>query len=187
MDQSIAVPCGEADLVAVSHLMAALGRVRLLPGEDPQLFEQLRTRIFAAMQPRDIIEELFVIDLVHDTWDVLRHRRDKNNLLGIGDESTGAVLSREMGTDALARGNGRAQDLVILGEADTIMTPGFAATLKNKLHLLHGVTELVERAQAGRTMALRELQRHREAGAKVVKPAQQIEHAEFRTLDHDHG
>jgi hypothetical protein len=50
-------------------------RKKLLEGEDAAAYDQLFARICSAVKPVDIIEEIFVADLVSLEWEVLRWRR----------------------------------------------------------------------------------------------------------------
>jgi hypothetical protein len=71
--------------------LALFGPPPLLEGEDAAAYEQLVGRIYAAVKPVDIIEEIFTNDLLSLQWEVLRWRRLKWSLL------------RERGLEALER------------------------------------------------------------------------------------
>jgi len=53
----------------------------LIPGEDPAACKALLGRLSAAVQPRGVLEEIWVRDVVDLEWDVLRLRRLKAYLL----------------------------------------------------------------------------------------------------------
>ena len=53
----------------------------MLEGEDAALYDELVGRMCAAVQPADMIDELFVADLVYLAWEILRGRRLKFGLL----------------------------------------------------------------------------------------------------------
>jgi hypothetical protein len=53
----------------------------LLEGEDAATYDQLLTRICAVINPVDIIDEMFLSDVVSLEWEVLRWRRLKSNLI----------------------------------------------------------------------------------------------------------
>src|SRR5438105_295778 len=59
----------------------ALGRVSVIPGENPRTYDDLLARFTAALKPVDIVEETWVRDVADLTWEVLRMRRLKANLL----------------------------------------------------------------------------------------------------------
>src|SRR5262245_27329770 len=55
--------------------LALFGPPILLEGEDAAACDQLFARICSAVKPVDIIEEIFVADLMSSEWEVLRWRR----------------------------------------------------------------------------------------------------------------
>jgi hypothetical protein len=57
------------------------GRPLLLDGEDGAAYDELHGRIYAAVKPIDIIDEMFTADVVYLEWQVLRWRRLKWNFL----------------------------------------------------------------------------------------------------------
>lgn len=57
------------------------GPAPILPGEDASAHEALLERVSAAVKPTDILEEIWVRDYVHVTWDILRLRRIKTSLI----------------------------------------------------------------------------------------------------------
>jgi hypothetical protein len=61
--------------------LALFGPPLLIEGEDAAAYDQLLARICAAVKPVDIIDEMFIADVVSLQWDVLRYRRLKWSLL----------------------------------------------------------------------------------------------------------
>jgi hypothetical protein len=53
----------------------------VLEGEDAAAYDELFGRVSAAINPTDIIDEIFVADVVSSEWEVLRWRRLKSKLL----------------------------------------------------------------------------------------------------------
>lgn len=60
---------------------AIFGPPPLLEGEDATLYDDLVGRMCAAVKPVDIIDELYVADVVFLEWEIIRWRRLKFNLL----------------------------------------------------------------------------------------------------------
>src|SRR5262249_25028124 len=63
---------------------AAVSTVRsapLMEGEDAAAYDQLLARIFAAVKPIDVIDEIFIADVAPSEWEVLRLRRLKWSLI----------------------------------------------------------------------------------------------------------
>src|SRR6516162_3266366 len=58
-----------------------LGEPHLLAGEDAAAYDQLFARIYAAVNPVDIVDEMFIADVVSLEWEVLRWRRLKASLM----------------------------------------------------------------------------------------------------------
>ena len=61
--------------------LVLFGPPLLIEGEDAAAYDQLLTRIFAAVKPVDVIDEMFTADVVSLEWEVLRLRRLKWSLL----------------------------------------------------------------------------------------------------------
>jgi hypothetical protein len=57
------------------------GQPQLLVGEDAAAYDQLLARICAVMKPVDIIDKMFIDDVMSLEWEVLRWRRLKRTLL----------------------------------------------------------------------------------------------------------
>jgi hypothetical protein len=57
------------------------GQPQLLAGEDAAAYDQLLARICAVVKPIDIVDEMFIADVVSLEWEVLRWRRLKSSLL----------------------------------------------------------------------------------------------------------
>ena len=57
------------------------GPPQLLQGEDAAAYDELLSRICAAISPVDVIDEMLIADVVSLEWDVLRWRRLKTSLI----------------------------------------------------------------------------------------------------------
>jgi len=53
----------------------------VLVGEDGAAYDELSGRIYAAVKPSDVIDEMFIDDVVFLEWDVLRWRRVKSSII----------------------------------------------------------------------------------------------------------
>jgi hypothetical protein len=60
--------------------LVLFGPPPLIEGEDVAAYEQLRVRICAKVKPVDIIDEIFIDDIVSLEWEILRARRLKSSL-----------------------------------------------------------------------------------------------------------
>ena len=61
--------------------LTLFGQPQLLEGEDAAAYDELLARICAAVKPVDIIDEMFIADVVSLEWEVLRWRRLKSSLI----------------------------------------------------------------------------------------------------------
>ena len=61
--------------------LALFGPPPLIEGEDAAAYDQLLARIFAAVKPVDVIDEMFTADVLSLEWEVLRLRRLKWSLI----------------------------------------------------------------------------------------------------------
>ena len=80
---------------------ALLGQPQLLEGEDAAAYDELLGRLWAAVKPVDIIDEMFVFDVAHLEWEVLRWRRLRCSLLRArGIEALEGFLAEQLEYDA---------------------------------------------------------------------------------------
>ena len=68
-------------LAKVQGLMLFGSAPLLLPGEDDAAYHELLSRVRTAISPVDIIDEMFIDDVVSLEWEVLRWRRLKSSLM----------------------------------------------------------------------------------------------------------
>jgi hypothetical protein len=64
-----------------AHRFAFFDPPPLLEGEDAALYDELVGRMWAAVKPVDIIDELYVAGVVYQEWEIMRWRRLKVALL----------------------------------------------------------------------------------------------------------
>jgi hypothetical protein len=80
--------------------LALFGPPLLLEGEDAAAYDQLLVQICAAVEPVDVIDEMFIADIVSLEWEVLRWRRLKSSLIRArGLEALEKFLARELDYD----------------------------------------------------------------------------------------
>jgi hypothetical protein len=76
------------------------GEPQLLEGEDATAYDELLARLRAAVKPVDIIEEMFIADVVALEWEVLRWRRLKLGLIRArGLEALKSFLAKNLDFD----------------------------------------------------------------------------------------
>jgi len=80
-------------LAKVQGLMLFGSSPLLIPGEDDDAYHEFFSRVRTAINPVDIIDEMFIADVVSLEWEVLRWRRLKSNLMQTrGLEALGQFL-----------------------------------------------------------------------------------------------
>src|SRR5215469_5798437 len=68
-------------LAKVQGLMLFGSSPLLIPGEDDDAYHEFFSRVRTAINPVDIIDEMFIADVVSLEWEVLRWRRLKSSLM----------------------------------------------------------------------------------------------------------
>jgi hypothetical protein len=63
--------------------VAPFGPPPLIEGEDTQAYDEILTQISSAVKPADILEDIWVRDIVDLVWEALRLRRLKANLMTV--------------------------------------------------------------------------------------------------------
>jgi hypothetical protein len=76
----------------LDRVKALLSEPLLLPDEDHAAYDDLLTAITAAVQPADIIEQLWTSEAVQKAWEALRQRRYKTGLIAARQLALAAVL-----------------------------------------------------------------------------------------------
>jgi hypothetical protein len=72
---------GQSAGLASPERWAIFGPPQLLEGEDAAAYDELLARVCTAVKPVDMIEEMFVVDVVSLEWELLRWRRLKLSML----------------------------------------------------------------------------------------------------------
>ena len=170
-------PENEAD--AAAQQMLPFGPPPLLEGEDAAAYDDLLVRISTVVKPANIIEDIWVRDVVDLTWEVFRLRRVKAALLTANAHIGLEVLLRPLVEDGIgelvekwARGDRRAiqQVKTILSSAKLTMDAVFAETVSVHIEQLERMERMLAQLEARRNAILREIDRHRDALARPLRP-----------------
>ena len=180
---------GNLASVRPSAALAFLAPAPLIAGEDAAAYDDLLTRISAALEPSDILEEIWVRDVVDMVWDALRLRRLKAQLLTASAyEGMHAILSRFLDwqySEQLAR-QWTLRDAAAVTKAEAVLaSAGLSAeavtaqTLALKIDIVERIDRMMVTAEARRNSVLREIERHRASFAHTLRRAvQEVEGAE---------
>jgi hypothetical protein len=166
----------------------------LFEGEDTKAYDELLTRISTVVKPADILEDIWVRDLVDLTWDVFRLRRLKANVMmanahkGLSEILAPLVGSSEAETLAeawAARKSDVAKEVdKALASAGLGMDAVMVQTLSLKLDDIERIEHMIAIAEARRNTTLREIDRHRETlGEKLRRAVEQLEDRQLRVIE----
>jgi hypothetical protein len=166
----------------------------LIAGEDSSRYDEFVTRLFAAVRPKDVIEEMIVRDVAYHDWEMLRLRRIKSGLFASGLQTSlvAILLSAPKITEAKARDLAQryvARDASAAKEVDKILASvglsidvAIANTMTVRLHDFEAIERLIASAEARRHAALRELERRRSALAEALRREEDVLDADFEDV-----
>ena len=179
------VPSTDGGTIAASHL-EIFGPPPLLDGESQEVYDTLLARVTGTVNPKDIIEEIWVHDIVDLVWEILRLRRLRVALLS---SSVGRGLNKLYNDrdkyDAgslITKWSAREPAAVkkveqFLKDHGLTMDAVMAHTLVACLDEIERIDIAISRAEARRNAAQREIERRRSVfGQMLQRTVQQIEH-----------
>jgi hypothetical protein len=166
----------------------------LFEGEDAKAYDELLTRISTVVKPADILEDIWVRDLVDLTWDVFRLRRLKANVMAANAyKGLSEILAPLVGcshaetlAEAWAARKSDVADEIdkALASAGLSMDAVMAQTLSLKLDDIERIEHMTAIAEARRNTTLREIDRHRETlGQKLRRAVPQLEDGQLRVIE----
>jgi hypothetical protein len=204
------IPDHAPNTIESTDAQALLGRPPVLHGEDERTYAELLTRVRAAVRPKDILEEIWVRDVVDLLWETLRLRRMKASLITVATrdalaEILAPIVNRSGSGDAdsfdldrmfketpaqeLAAGWYKREEKAveevekILRKADLSMDVVSAVALRRSLDDVERIERMIISAEARRNAALREVARHRAAFAEDLRrSSRNVRDAEFTEM-----
>lgn len=139
---------------------AVFGLPPLLGDEEQTDYEELYARISEAVQPADILEEIWICDIADLTWEVLRLRRMKASLID-------ASSIRRLG-----------------GPGARVLEKYEIQPVSQALNQIEQIEHMTAMAETRRNNAMREIERHRATFADALRRnVQQIEEGECQVVD----
>jgi hypothetical protein len=155
------------------------GEPGLILGEDRQGYDELLAQVSRALAPRNVMEDVWIRDVVDLVWDIFRLRRIKANLLRVrARNAIREVISPLVrdSWDLADKWSARDANAVSLVEAalkraglsmDTVM----AATLREEIDHVAQIEAMIAHAEVRRGAALREIERYRANLAENLRRA----------------
>jgi hypothetical protein len=164
---------------------ALFGPPPLINGEDSNSYKKLEALICGVVKPADILEHIWVRDVIATSWEVLRLRQLQANLMqahayrGMGETLLPlvGVLKAQTLAEAWARKPSAVEEInEALASAGLSMETVMANILSFKLDEFERIGRMVTVAEARRSAALQEIERHRETlGKKLRQAVQELE------------
>jgi|SRR5262245_2232 len=177
-----------------TRLSAPFGPPALIDGENSAEYEELLVRVSATVKPADILEEIWVRDVVDLVWEASRLRRLKAALMtanahkGLNAALDPLVECRER--DFLVAGwTARDPEAIkrvdqILASASRSIDSVMAQTLSIKLEGIERIDRMTALAEARRNATLREIDGHRETLSQNLRRAvQHVEDGQLRLIE----
>jgi hypothetical protein len=172
------------------------GPPTLIQGEKRADYEALQTRVTNSVKPKDVIEEIWVDDIVHLTWEILRLRRIKAAFLtAVQLEGMEAVLRQVLREGPSAAGalakQWAARDADAIKEVDDLlsanglsMNDAVARGLAARISPFERMDAVMSNLETRRNTTLREIQRYRASSASALCDATSDEavDAEFQDV-----
>lgn len=170
-----------------------LGSPPLLNGEDAGAYDALYDRILETVRPKDVLEEIWVRDVIDLIWETLRLRRLKTALMKAASHEGLRTILEDLngpfgfvGTDESVGGWMRGDQKVVRAVESQLKKVGLdhdsiaAQTLVGKLDTFEKIDRLIAQTELRRNAILRELDRHRSVLADRMRAlGRDIEDAEF--------
>jgi hypothetical protein len=191
-----AVPGGASTEATVARGLVYFGAPPLVDCEDEGAYNRLLAQIIDRVKPTDIVEMMWVRDVVDSQWEINRYRRAKANLIAIAKHVQSekafhvednhspsripegtfqwmvleSLKSRDRVADAEAIAEAKARAIADAepgAEAkDVARQIRFALAVERKVDALERLDRMIMNAQAGRDNAYFQLEKRRVAGAK---------------------
>ena len=169
------------------------GPVPLLPGEDPIGYDGLLARVSGAVKPKDIIEEIWIQEIVALTWEAFRLRRARAAYLAarhsVGIARALEPLRARADREELAAGYAR-QEPEAVAEVDECLAAAnvttdmvTALTMTQAFDLMERIDRMIATTELRRDAVLREIARHRTSFAAAARARLAEHEAAFAVID----
>jgi hypothetical protein len=163
----------------------------LIAGEQQAAYDELVARVNASLKPADVLEHVFIRDVVDLAWEVLRLRRLKASLMATAAQAGVARLLEPLldeperaARDFAARRPGSAEQVeAALAQAGFGADYVAAASLRACLFDFERLERMTAAAEARRNAALYQLEMHRASLAmRLRRRLAELDDAELRLL-----
>jgi hypothetical protein len=161
----------------------------LIEGDDRAAYDELLAQISAAVKPADILEDIWVRDIVDLVWEIFRLRRLKVNLMAAtaskGLQNRLKPFSFEEWRDLVEAWAARKPDAIarvnhLLASAGLTMDAFMLQSFCDNLAAIECIERMTAKAEARRNDALFEIERHRSTFAFTLRRTVQQVEAEYQ-------
>jgi hypothetical protein len=169
------------------------GALPEIPGENAASYDELLTRMSETLKPGDLLEEVWVRDIVDLAWEALRLRRLKARLLaarareGLVDVlfDLGAPNVSDTSRAWAARDPAAIESInATLSGAGLSMDSVMARTLSKSIRDIESIERMTMAAEARRNAALEQIDRHRAKFAlRLRRTIEEVEGVELKRLE----
>jgi hypothetical protein len=181
------------DVTTSSAHQPLAGHRPLFAGEDAAAYDSLLGRMSDVVKPADVLEEIWLQDVVDLSWEVAKLRRMKAELLSSSAHRglrkvLDALLGWKESQDLTARWAGKDPDAVklvakSLAGAGMTMDTVMAQTLAASINEVERIDRLTAAAELRRNVMLHEIADYRAVFAAHLRRATSgIEDAEFKVV-----
>jgi hypothetical protein len=173
------------------QIAAFAGPPPLITGERAAGYDDLLARVTETLQPSDVLEHIWIRDIVDLTWEVFRLRRLKVDLMAAAAwEGMAKVLEpfadppEEAGRSWARRDPDTVRRAeAALADAGWTMDHVAARTFSARIGDFERIARMAMAAEAGRNAALHELDLHRASFAlRLRRTLQAVEDVEFEVV-----
>ena len=163
----------------------------LIAGEQQSAYDELVARVNESLEPADVLEHVFIRDIVDLAWEVLRLRRLKASLMATAAQQGVARLleplleePERVARDFAARRPGSAEQVeAALAQAGFGADHVAAASFRACLFDFERLERMTAAAEARRNAALYQLEAHRaNLAMRLRRRLAELEDAELRLL-----
>jgi hypothetical protein len=161
--------------------LALFGPAPLLEGEDSAAYDELLARISSTIKPADILEEMWVRDVVDLSWENFRLRRLKSNLLNANAHRGLKTVLESITSPGVAillpqKWAARDADAIeqvdeLLASSDLTMDAVMAETLSYIIDDFERIDRMIMHTEARRNAILREVDRYRTSLGQALRRA----------------
>ena len=181
------------------HDLTCLGPPPLIEGEDAAGYDELRARLSSWLQPADILEEIWVRDVIDLVWEIFRMRRFKTQLMReaaykgvekvLDPRSSLFFPDTRVSAYEMARRWATADREAITTVDQVLASSGLtmdavqALTLSERMEDFEHIDRTIMMAEGRRDSILRDIDRHRACFAQRLRRAVgDAEDAEFKVI-----